>query len=392
VHRPKLDRNLALVTVAIVAIILHGSLYPYAFRVPSGAGNPVATLIGTWAMPPRSFGDLVANVLLYVPFGLLTALALGRDARIWLVTLAGLALCTGIEVLQFYDQGRVSNASDIYLNTVGTLAGAVAARGLESRGSPHWPAKRLNAAPCLLIAAFFGWRLYPYVPMIDLHKYWSSLKPVLLHPDVQVPAALRYFALWLTTSYLVTSTVRQRIPPLIPLFAAFVIGAKILIVNQSISPSEIVGAGLGAAVWLLALQERRWAPFVVWCILCAAVIAQRLQPFHFVASQHEFGWLPFRGFLQGSLGANIQSFFEKLFLYGSLIWVAAVAGVRLWLATAGIAALLFLTSVAETYLPGRSGEVTDAVMVLAIGMVIAALRPEQGSCSPAQPVDCLLRP
>ncbi len=35
-----------------------------------------------------------------------------------------------------------------------------------------------------LLFAWVAWRLYPYVPTIDLHKYWNSLKPIVLYPEI----------------------------------------------------------------------------------------------------------------------------------------------------------------------------------------------------------------
>jgi VanZ family protein len=46
-----------------------------------------------------------------------------------------------------------------------------------------------------------------------------------------------------------------------------------------------------------------------------------------------------------------------------------------------VAILLFATSWAEIYLPGRSAEITDALMALLIGVIIAAIKtPTEGSC------------
>jgi VanZ family protein len=37
--------------------------------------------------------------------------------------------------------------------------------------------------------------------------------------------------------------------------------------------------------------------------------------------------------------------------------------------------MLFAASWAETYLPGRSAEITDALMALLIGVIIAVVKP-----------------
>ena len=69
---------------------------------------------------------------------------------------------------------------------------------------------------------------------------------------------------------------------------------------------------------------------------------------------------------------------EKFFLYGSLVWLSTKAGLPLWLGTLLVALLLFITSVAELYLPGRSAEITDAVMALMVGLIMAPMRTRGG--------------
>src|SRR5258708_28865735 len=119
------SRNLLVATAAVIAVIVHGSLYPYQFRVPPGMAGPVEALLDSWATPPSSYGDLVANLLLYVPLGFVGALAMrgGRASRLCVMTLAGLVLCTGIELAQFYDIGRLTNMSDVYPNTSAAALG-----------------------------------------------------------------------------------------------------------------------------------------------------------------------------------------------------------------------------------------------------------------------------
>ena len=58
---------------------------------------------------------------------------MGDKHRILLITLTGLMLCVGVELAQFYDIGRVTNMSDVYLNTLGTLLGAVGGAFVKSR-------------------------------------------------------------------------------------------------------------------------------------------------------------------------------------------------------------------------------------------------------------------
>ena len=377
------SRNPLLATVAVIAVIVHGSLYPYQFRVPPGVTGSVETLLNSWASPPSSYGDLVANLLLYVPLGFFGALAMegGRALRLGIMILAGLVLCTGIELAQFYDAGRVTNMSDVYLNTSGAALGAIAALVLASAGR-HLPATEIavDPIPVLLLVAMLGYHLFPYVPTIDLRKYWHSVRALILAPSLPPYPLLRYAAVWLTVSCLIGAIAGfKRSCVLLVLFVAFVFAGEILIENLALSLPEVVGAALAVGVWFAIGRSRRAAALLTGIVLCGAIAAARLEPFNFQAPARAFGWLPFRSFLSGSLSINVTSFLEKFFFYGSLIWLSIEAGLSLSPATLLVALFLFVTSVAEIYLPGRSAEITDALMVLMIGLIMGAIMNRQGA-------------
>jgi hypothetical protein len=72
-----------------------------------------------------------------------------------------------------------------------------------------------------------------------------------------------------------------------------------------------------------------------------------------------------------------MSFLEKTFLYGSLIWLLGETGLRLGTSAVLAATMLFTTSWVESYLPNRSAEITDALMALLIGAIIALMQTER---------------
>ena len=151
--------------------------------------------------------------------------------------------------------------------------------------------------------------------------------------------------------------------------------AKVLVIGVVIRLADPVGAGLALIIWLfLLLFPVRLRIGVAGLVLCAYVVGLRLEPFTFQAVAHEFGWIPFHSFLYGSLELNVVSFLEKAFLYGALIWLLHRSGLRLAVSTGLVATTLFLTSWAETYLPDRSAEITDALMALLIGAIIAVVK------------------
>jgi VanZ family protein len=282
-----------------------------------------------------------------------------------------------MELAQYFDAGRVTAADDVYANLAGTMLGSLGATGLYGRWRVPLTAEISgHSIPIALIAAWAGYRLYPYVPTIDLHKYWNALKPVILAPTLSLESLYRHTTIWLTIFTLITALVGpRRSAMLAPMFSACVLAARVLIVNTVLSVAEIAGAAAAICLWpiMLALPHRRRAA-ALFVLLGAAVIVERLQPFQFQPVARDFGWIPFRSLMAGSIAVNVMAFFEKSFLYGSLLYLFTEAGGRLRAGAFIVAGALFATSWAETYLPGRSAEITDLIMALLIAGGVALLR------------------
>jgi len=163
------------------------------------------------------------------------------------------------------------------------------------------------------------------------------------------------------------------------LFLPFIVGvlaAKVVIVGKALSAAEIAGAASALAAWVLLalIAGRRIRVTAITLLFAVSVVAERLAPFQFTLYAREFGWIPFHSFLYGSLELNVVSFLEKAFLYGALIWLLHRTGLRLAVSTGLVATTLFFTSWVEIYLPDRSAEVTDALMALLIGAIIAVVK------------------
>jgi VanZ family protein len=376
------SRGCAIVTAVVMIVITYGSLYPFEFSVPWGGHGPFDTLLNSWANRPAA-GDFLANILLYMPLGFFGMLSFPRDGRLRLrlpVVVAGGALLSAtMELTQYYDIGRDTSASDVYANTIGTLIGALIAILFSGRlRFPLLRDIRAHPLPALLIATWADDRFYPYVPTIDLHKYWHALRPVVLDPTPAAAALFRHTSIWLTLFVLIEAVFgRRRSIMLAPLFAAFVLAMRVLIISTIISAAEVVGAAVAICLWplLLVVNPRLRAGFLA-LALGGYVVIERLQPFEFEPFARPFGWVPFASFMRGSIAVNVLSFMEKSFLYGSLLFLLGRAGMRPVLAAIVVAGMLFATSWAETYLPGRSAEITDALMALLIAAAFAMIGDE----------------
>ena len=133
--------------LAFAALIVYASLYPFTgWRWPPG--QDFATLL-TLPWPPwRDPFDLWANLLGYMPWGLLCMLGLqSRGLRPLPAFAIVLALTAGIsyatEVTQHFLPGRHPSLKDCAMNTLGGAAGATGALVLQALGATGlWSAVR----------------------------------------------------------------------------------------------------------------------------------------------------------------------------------------------------------------------------------------------------------
>jgi len=374
----RLNRNFALIAAGITLVIIYGTLYPFHFRERLDSNGAVGALLKTWR-GPFGRGDFVANILLYLPFGLFWVQTLRRwpiIIRVASVVFSGLALSAGIELIQFYEPGRVSSLSDVYSNTLGALVGSVAGSILGSRAF-SWRAGTMGRRPfvVLLIFCWLGYRLFPYVPVIDLHKYWISVKPLVFSPVLPPLDFYRHSVIWLAVALLLEALFGVAGSRLVLLLLLpIVLFARVLIVDAVLSPAEVAGGVLGTVVWCgFSSRVQSRAPVVA--VLFVGVVAiDALRPFQFSAVAHPFGWIPFAGFMRGSVEGNIRAFFEKVFTYGTLTWLIARAGTKFIIAVCVSTGLVLCLRVSQVFLPLRSAEITDPIMVLILAGVMIQMR------------------
>lgn len=374
----------AIVTAGLAAMIAYGSLYPFDFSVPAAGPGPLNALLSTWADRPGR-GDFLANILLYMPFGFFGTLTLQQSrpvSRFFRPMLLGSLLSISMELAQYYDIGRVTAATDVYANVAGTALGS--ASGIIFGRNFRWTLVdqiAANRIPALILCAWVAYRLYPFVPTIDLHKYWVTLKPIVLAPHLSAYDLFRHSAIWLAVYTLVVKIGRPLLRPwlLIPFFATAVLVSKVLIITTTLSLAEIGGAIVAYVIWAVFGRNRRAYLALAVVMFSASVVAQRLEPFQFTAQSVPFGWIPFRSFMQGSIEIDVLAFLEKFFLYGGWIWLLDEAGISRPAAVGAVVGTLFATSIAEMYLPERSAEVTDAAMALIIAAVFALISKGDGA-------------
>ncbi|WP_282604442.1 VanZ family protein [Pelagibius sp. Alg239-R121] len=364
--------------LGFAAIAAYGSIYPFDFQFQPLDPSAMQAFIDTCCRE-TSRGDILGNVVLFLPFGYLGILAAGAEARLvrqfLFVCVVGVIFAFALQVAQLYLPSRDENLQDVIWNLLGIMIGA--ALGVPSRQFIRRAADQatnLQLVPWILIGSWLAYRLIPFVPSIDFQSIKDSIKPLLAYGDLSLPSVAYHAVAWLLVGYFLNLGLRgKRLGRLLPLLVLGTFGLEILIVFNVLTPSNVAGGLLAILLhWTLFSRLRRVELPLLICLLFSLAWSD-LTPFILRAEPTAFNWLPFRGFLGGSMFVNAQSASEKVFAYGSIVYLLLRMGAGGWIsvlaATAWVAAIEF----GQTYVANHTPEITDPLLVIFAAFAIFAV-------------------
>ena len=115
--------------------IIYASLSPFTGWQEQGL--EFSAVLAAPLFAQYTWFDVAANLLAYLPFGLLLGLTLrahmSARGSVLLTTLGGFMLSAAMEYTQMYLPSRISSNLDLFTNTSGALLGALLAVGIASR-------------------------------------------------------------------------------------------------------------------------------------------------------------------------------------------------------------------------------------------------------------------
>lgn len=369
--------------VVVGFLIVYGSLFPFHFSIEGV--DSVAALFSQLGWARSTPSDIASNLLLYLPLGaclgwLLAGTLGGLLAVCGAVVLGGL-LSTGIELAQVLETRRVASLTDVASNVAGAFLGALLAMALRLaqhsfRNSGFNRLLSQPAALCLL-ALWVGYRLAPFRVNLEPAAWLAALERVLLggwNPDW---AILGFMVPWLVTFEAVSAIKGDRQAMRSNLTFAVCTLAGILVVSgEPLIQSEAAGV---AAALLLTWPLQRLPPglrAVALAIpLILLVLSTGLAPLDFVTDRDTFAMIPFGESLLQYRSVQVVDMFHKCFLYGGLVWLLVRGGLRVMHATLVSAALVLGVEVLQVWLPGKTPDITDPLLVITAGGLIALFDP-----------------
>jgi VanZ family protein len=366
-------------------LIVYGSLYPWHFTPVHLAANPLWILLHSWRRQPWRYliSDVIVNVALYIPLGFVGHLAFRktrpRGFGIYGPVLLGLLLSTAMELTQLLEPSRNTSMIDVITNAIGSGFGVMAGLVFEALASGNGSSKHkrtlglhvVDRGALLLAFCWAAWLFFPFLPVIG--RYVPSRKvAVFMHSRVfDAEPLVSAAAFWFAGGLLATAA-GVRIPRGWFLLTLLAVPAQLFVVDQQPLPAVLVGAGVGVILFIVCYRGS--APTLAEALIFLAVILFRgLSPFDFVAGSTEFNWIPFGATLGATWQSAARILIEKMFYYGTAIWMLRAAGVRLVRSVTVVAVILSLIEVAQMRLPGRTAEITDPILAILMGFVLAML-------------------
>lgn len=221
-------------------LIAYASLSPFSGWQEQGL--EFSAVLTAPLLQQYTWFDIAANVLTYLPFGLLLCLALrvrfGTGWSVLFATMGGVAISAAMEYAQMYLPVRFSSNLDFLANSLGALAGALGA----------------SIAPRAWFTYFMQWRMW------------------LFHHGSEIDFGLALVALWMFAQ------INPSLPMLGVVFISEVIHRPFVAVTAApfnwLESTAVALNLLMLGVLLLTLLRRRRHVEIVLLLLCLVALAK----------------------------------------------------------------------------------------------------------------------
>jgi VanZ family protein len=360
-----------LMLLVFAVLIAYGSLYPFHFAVPLDQIGAWSRLFEDWS-PKTSMADVLGNVALFVPFGAAAVSAFthqrGRPFRTVAIAATAFAFALTLQIIQIYVPARTASLADVIWNMVGTGVGAIAGSQLHARGT-RW--QMGPVLPLGLIALWLAAELLPFVPTLDIGLVKTNIKPLL--QLAVTPKELVFHAVGLIVVGAMLSEVVgvARSPRWLAALAGVVAVGQMVVVTRTLDISTLLGLAFGWITWWVL---RRWPEerrsIALMLLLFGAYLLGSLIPFELRSEPQPFRWVPFAALLNGSMVANSKVLAANAFLFAGMLTLVRLNRGSPVGTSVALAIVVALCEATQTYLQGRTPDITEPIVVLMIGLVI----------------------
>lgn len=364
--------------IAFIVLASLGSLYPFNFQASELNAVMISEFLQSCCrMLGR--GDILGNIMLFVPIGftgMLGARSAQSDGRRFAyVCMVGGLVALALQVMQIFLPSRDENLQDVAWNMLGIGSGAALAYVASAFISPTKSGREdASLVPLTLAGTWLIYRLIPFVPSIDFQLIKDSVRPLFDQPLDPV-SVIHDATAWVVVAYLLRQAQRRtQLDTYLPILMITVFCLEVLIVDNTLDLSNVAGALLALALWWAVQRYIGQQEGAVLCLLLGTIIVTGIAPFETRADVVTFEWLPFHGFLHGSMYLNTQSAAEKIFLYGSLVYLLWRTRINSVSSVVVVFLIVLALEFVQTYLVGHTPEITDPLLVLLASAALWAVQ------------------
>jgi hypothetical protein len=148
---------------------------------------------------------------------------------------------------------------------------------------------------------------------------------------------------------------------------------EVLIVDNTISVSNVAGAIVAVLLWWGVLRYIRRPEITLAIFVFITLAMAGLAPFVTRLDPIPFNWLPFHGYLGGSMYLNTQSAAEKVFFYGSLVYLLWRTGLNRFGSMLMSFTFILIIEFAQTRFIAHTPEITDPLLLIFAALTLMAL-------------------
>ncbi|HEY1090756.1 MAG TPA: VanZ family protein, partial [Burkholderiaceae bacterium] len=352
--------NRPLPFLLMAALIAYGSLFPFEFHALDAQRLDAFLHQMRWW---SSRGDVLGNIVLFVPMGLSGWFAFAGSARrrALLCMASGLPFAMLLQLIQLWLPMRDAAVGDVLWNTVGLTLGLLAAPPLA-----NWrPAATSATAPLALIGLWAAVQCLPLVPSLDLTLLATQLHALIATGNWAWADLLGGLLPLLALACLMQQALgRARTALLLPLLICALIWVQLFLVQSAIVPAKFAGWALGLLLWPWFEARLAAHPARAALLMLVAITVAALAPYELRDAPGTLHWLPFETALSDSMLNNARALGSSLTQYAITLYLIRLATGHSKAFTIGLAGWVALLEVVQLMLPQRTSDLTEALLVL----------------------------
>ena len=320
----------------VVAFIVYALLYPFQFDFNGMDASPLMILLHAWPATINRFAWRKRRGQRAALFSVGADRGFGTDASI--AARGGDAgncpAGTGRRDIDpnaadFRFDAERASLLDVACNFAGTVGGAGAVLPFRPEiVKDHAAAHRRSGArgALMLACCWAGYQLYPFIPRFSTYRLRDQTAQFLATP-ISMVEAFASAAEWFAFALVVRAVAGRLKAPWL-LLAMVCLPLRMVIVERTVAPGEVIGAGLAMLAWSYPAEGSRVRAAAA--MLALAIVLRELWPFAFTMPAQAMSWIPFSATLSGERMNAALVLLRKAFEYGTLVWLLRASGLRYW--------------------------------------------------------------